>query len=51
MIELSFQVTCACLSAPTPRTDAVSPSGFTGGIATDTGRIMSISSWVRMWQW
>ena len=25
--------------------------GFSGGRATASGRIMSISSWLRMWQW
>ena len=36
---------------PVPVIVTTSPSDFTGGIATETGRIMSISSWVRMWQW
>ena len=28
-----------------------SPVGALGGSASSTGRIMSISSWLRMWQW
>src|SRR5512137_399824 len=36
---------------PVPVTLEASPVGAKGGITTDTGRIMSISSWLRMWQW
>ena len=48
LIELSFQVSVR-LVAP-GLAGAASPSGLIGGIATVTGRIMSISSWLRIWQ-
>ena len=44
LTELSVHV-----SVPVAVSNA-SPAGFTGGSAIDTGRIMSISSWLRMWQ-
>ncbi len=45
------QVSVSTVLLPFPLTDHASPSGAFGGSATDTGRIMSISSWLRMWQW
>ena len=56
VIELSFQVsltswptTLPFLSSTLTKVEA-NPSGLIGGSASDTGRIMSISSWLRMWQ-
>ena len=51
LIELSFQVNVSRVLLPLPVTTQVNPSAASGGRATETGRIMSISSWLRMWQW
>ncbi len=50
VIELSFQVTTILRLFPLPVNEKASPSGLYGGSASDCGRIMSISSWLRMWQ-
>ena len=49
-IELSFHVSVT-EGGPCGLFTAVSPVGAFGGYTNDTGRIMSISSWLRMWQW
>ena len=48
LIELSFKVSPTW---PVPLTRERKPVALIGGSASDTGRIMSISSWLRMWQW
>src|SRR5512137_2950201 len=51
LIELSLKVTWIRRLLPLPMMANVSPSALSGGSARITGRIMSISSWERMWQW
>ena len=51
VIELSSQVSVRCRLLPFPATVYVRLPDLIGGRASDTGRIMSISSWLRMWQW
>ena len=49
VIELSFhEMVTVLVNGSTVR---VRPSGLSGGRTRLTGRIMSISSWDRMWQW
>ena len=51
VIELSLQVSTARrLLPPALMSVLVRPFGATGGSTSDCGRIMSISSWLRMWQ-
>ena len=51
VMELSCQVRIAVRAVPEPPSVLVRPLGAIGGSTRDTGRIMSISSWLRMWQW
>ena len=50
VMELSFHVSTARRVVPVPLSVLVRPLGAIGGSTSDCGRIMSISSWLRMWQ-
>ena len=50
LIELSFQLIVNRRLLPLPVMTQVIVSALSGASATATGRIMSISSWLRMWQ-
>ena len=50
-IELSVNATVTWRLLPFPVIENDRPEALGGATATATGRIISISSWDRMWQW